>query len=515
MAVETQTQSKKIELEGAHRAGRSQQAGGLLIERRFTAPGEDPLETTVYEKRDSAISNSDGSTVFELKGAEVPVGWSQLATDIAVSKYFRKAGLNGDKNSGERSVRQLVYRISHSLREAGDQFGGYFADKAAADNFEAELSHLLVSQSAAFNSPVWFNCGLFQRYGIEGQGGNWYWDAKADQMSETTNAYGHPQCSACFIQAVEDDLMAIYEVVRNEARLFKYGSGTGSNFSAIRGRQEKLSGGGTSSGLMSFLEVFDRAAGSTKSGGTTRRAAKMVCLDLDHPEIEDFIDWKVREEKKARALIKAGYDSDFNGEAYRTVSGQNSNNSVRVTDEFLRAVEADNTWDLVRRTDGKVHRTVRARELWDKIAMSAWACADPGLQFDTTINEWHTCPADGRINASNPCSEYMFLDDTACNLASLNLSKFMVASGPNAGDFDVEAVRYACRLWTVVLEISVLMAQFPSVEIAKLSYKFRTLGLGYANLGTYFMLRGIPYDSDEAVAICGGITEAMRIGALA
>ena len=505
MAVETQTQSKKIELEGAHRAGRSQQAGGLTVERRFTAPGEDPLETTVYEKRDSAISNSDGSTVFELKGAEVPVGWSQLATDIAVSKYFRKAGLNGDKNSGERSVRQLVYRISHSLREAGDQFGGYFADKTAADNFEAELSHLLVDQKAAFNSPVWFNCGLYQRYGIEGQGGNWYWDAKADQMMETTNAYEHPQCSACFIQAVEDDLMAIYEVVRNEARLFKYGSGTGSNFSAIRGRQEKLSGGGTSSGLMSFLEVFDRAAGSTKSGGTTRRAAKMVCLDLDHPEIEDFIDWKVREEKKARALIAAGYDSDFNGEAYRTVSGQNSNNSVRVTDDFMRAVEADGDWQTRFRTTGETCDTLKARHLWKKISEAAWWCADPGVQYDTTINDWHTCPNTDRINASNPCSEYMFLDDSACNLASINLTKFL----SDDGQFDVDGYRQAVRVLMIAMDIIIDYASYPTRRIAKNSHDYRPLGLGYANLGTMLMRLGIPYDSDQGRGIAGALTAIM------
>jgi adenosylcobalamin-dependent ribonucleoside-diphosphate reductase len=505
VAVETQTQSKKIELEGAHRAGRSQQAGGLTVERRFTAPGEDPLETTVYEKRDSAISNSDGSTVFELKGAEVPVGWSQLATDIAVSKYFRKAGLNGDKNSGERSVRQLVYRISHSLREAGDQFGGYFADKTAADNFEAELSHLLVDQKAAFNSPVWFNCGLYQRYGIEGQGGNWYWDAKADQMMETTNAYEHPQCSACFIQAVEDDLMAIYEVVRNEARLFKYGSGTGSNFSAIRGRQEKLSGGGTSSGLMSFLEVFDRAAGSTKSGGTTRRAAKMVCLDLDHPEIEDFIDWKVREEKKARALIAAGYDNDFNGEAYRTVSGQNSNNSVRVTDDFMRAVEADGDWQTRFRTTGETCDTLKARHLWKKISEAAWWCADPGVQYDTTINDWHTCPNTDRINASNPCSEYMFLDDSACNLASINLTKFL----SDEGHFDVDGYRQAVRVLMIAMDIIIDYASYPTRRIAKNSHDYRPLGLGYANLGTMLMRLGIPYDSDQGRGIAGALTAIM------
>ncbi|MBW1905908.1 MAG: hypothetical protein JRJ24_11480 [Deltaproteobacteria bacterium] len=402
--------TSNLEIDGARRAEVSQQAGGLAMDRRLTQANEEPLEEVEYVLRDSQITNSDGSVVFELKGAQVPESWSQLATDIAVSKYFRKAGIDGDKNKGERSVRQLVYRVAHSLREAGEKFGGYFADKDAADTFEAELSHLLIHQKAAFNSPVWFNCGLYQRYGIEGSGGNYAWDPEQDIIFETTTAYENPQCSACFIQAVEDDLMGIYELAKNEARLFKYGSGTGTNFSKIRGRQEKLSGGGTSSGLMSFLEVLDRAAGATKSGGTTRRAAKMVCLDMDHPEIIDFIEWKVREEKKARALIAAGYESDFNGDAYHTVSGQNSNNSLRVTDEFMNAVETDGEWKTTLRTTGEVCDTYRARDVWQTIAQAAWSCADPGLQYDTTINDWHTCPNTDRINASNPCSEYMFLD---------------------------------------------------------------------------------------------------------
>ena len=506
--METQVQSKIMEADGAKRAGLTQQAGGLSLDRRFTAPGqtgEEALDSVTYEKRDSSITNSDGSVVFELKGAEVPAEWSQLSTDIAVSKYFRKAGLHGDKNQSERSVRQLVYRVAHTIREAGEAFGGYFADEAAAETFEAELSHLLINQKAAFNSPVWFNCGLYQRYGIEGQGGNWYWDPKLDQISETANAYEQPQCSACFIQAVDDDLMAIYELVRNEARLFKYGSGTGSNFSSIRGRQEKLSGGGTSSGLMSFLEVFDRAAGSTKSGGTTRRAAKMVCLDLDHPEIEDFVDWKVREEKKARALIAAGYESDFNGEAYRTVSGQNSNNSVRVTDEFMQAVEADGEWSTRFRTTGETCETLKARKLWNKIGEAAWWCADPGVQYDTTINEWHTCPNTDRINASNPCSEYMFLDDSACNLASINLTKFLGEDGV----FDVTGYRHAIRLLMIAMDILVDYASYPTRRIAKNSHDYRPLGLGYANLGTMLMRLGIPYDSDEGRGIAGALTAVL------
>jgi ribonucleoside-diphosphate reductase alpha chain len=497
--------TSNLEIEGARRAEVSQQAGGLSMDRKLTAAGSDPLEDADYVLRDSQITNSDGSVVFELKGAQVPEGWSQLATDIAVSKYFRKAGIDGDKNKGERSVRQLVYRVAHSLREAGDKFGGYFADKEAADTFEAELSHLLVHQKAAFNSPVWFNCGLYQRYGIEGSGGNYAWDPEQDVIFKTDTAYEHPQCSACFIQAVDDDLMAIYELIKNEARLFKYGSGTGTNFSKIRGKQEKLSGGGTSSGLMSFLEVLDRAAGATKSGGTTRRAAKMVCLDMDHPEIIDFIEWKVREEKKARALIEAGYESDFNGDAYHTVSGQNSNNSLRVTDEFMNAVETDGEWKTTFRTTGEVSDTYRARDVWRKVAQAAHGCADPGLQYDTTINDWHTCPNTDRINASNPCSEYMFLDNSACNLASINLSKFL----DEEGRFNIEGYRQAIRVLIIAMDIAVDYASYPTNEIAKNSHNFRPLGLGYANLGTLLMQLGIPYDSDEGRTICASLTSIL------
>jgi ribonucleoside-diphosphate reductase alpha chain len=490
---------------GAERADKTRAAGGLPVERRFTQPGENPLETASYERRDSVITNPDGSVVFELKGAEVPEGWSQLATDIAVSKYFRKAGLFGDPARGERSARQLVYRVAHTIREAGDKFGGYFASTEDAETFEAELSHLLLHQKAAFNSPVWFNCGLWHRYEIEGSGGNYAWDPRTDDIIETRNAYERPQCSACFIQKVDDDLMAIYELVRNEARLFKYGSGTGSNFSAIRGKQEKLSGGGTSSGLMSFLEVFDRAAGATKSGGTTRRAAKMVCLDMDHPEVVDFIQWKSREEKKAQALIAQGYESDFNGEAYHTISGQNSNNSLRVTDEFMRAVEEDGEWATRFRTSGEVHQSYKAREVWDMIAEAAWRCADPGVQYDTTINDWHTCPNSDRIKASNPCSEYMFLDDTACNLSSINLTKFLAEDGT----FDIQGYRQAIRVLIVAMEILVDLASYPTRGIARNSHDYRPLGLGYANLGTLLMQLGIPYDSDRGRAIASALTAVL------
>ncbi len=475
---------------------------GLRFARRFTERGVSPFEQVQWVKRDSRITNPDGSVVFELKEVEVPEGWSQLATDIAVSKYFRKAGLHGDPNQGERSVRQLVFRVAHTIREAGERFGSYFASEEDAEAFEDELTHLLLQQKAAFNSPVWFNCGLWHRYGIRGAGGNWAWSPERDAIELLENAYERPQCSACFIQSVQDDLMDLYDLLKNEARLFKYGSGTGTNFSTIRGRQEKLSGGGTSSGLMSFLEVFDRAAGSTKSGGTTRRAAKMVCLDMDHPEIVDFIEWKVREERKARALIAQGYAADFNGEAYHTVSGQNSNNSVRVTDEFMRAVETDGSWSTRMRTTGAVCETLRARELWRRVAEAAWTCADPGVQYDTTINRWHTCPQGGPIRASNPCSEYMFLDDSACNLASINLAKFV----DERGRFDVEGYRHAVRVLITAMEILVDFSSYPTERIARNSHDYRPLGLGYANLGTLLMRLGIPYDSDEGRTLAAALT---------
>jgi ribonucleoside-diphosphate reductase alpha chain len=474
----------------------------LGINRHYTTLGQDPFASVVWERRQSVINNPDGSIVFKMEGAEIPASWSQLATDIVVSKYFRKAGLHGDKSLGEHSVKQVVTRLARTIRTAGEQLGGYFATRKDADAFEAELTFMLVNQYGAFNSPVWFNCGLYHEYRIEGSGGNWAYSEQAGAIVETQNAYEHPQCSACFIQAVDDDLMAIYELVKNEARLFKYGSGTGSNFSAIRGKQEKLSGGGTSSGLMSFLEVLDRAAGATKSGGTTRRAAKMVCLDMDHPEIVDFINWKVREERKAKALIAGGYESDFNGEAYRTVSGQNSNNSIRVTDDFMRAALSGGKWQTRARTTGQVVETLEAAELWRNVAESAWACADPGVQYDSTINRWHTCPNSGRINASNPCSEYMFLDDSACNLSSLNLTKFLDASG----HFDVEGYRHAIDIFFLAQEILVDFSSYPTKSIAQNSHDYRPLGLGYANLGTLLMVLGIPYDSDAGRNVAASLT---------
>ena len=419
----------------------------IPMPRRFTKAGLDPLASIQYVKANSKIKDTDGQSVFEMKDVEVPANWSQLAIDILVSKYFRKAGV--PVTGHEVSVRQVIKRLAHTLRNAGEKMGYFNRTDAVA--FEAELSHMLVNQMGAFNSPVWFNLGLYQEYGIEGSGGNFAYDSATDTIKETTNAFERPQCSACFIQSVDDDLMSIFDLIKNEAKLFKYGSGTGTNFSKVRGRQEKLSGGGTSSGLISFLEVLDRGAGATKSGGTTRRAAKMVCLDMDHPEIEDFINWKMKEERKVAALIAAGYSSDFNGEAYKTVAGQNSNNSLRISDEFMDAVVNDKDWHTTGRTDGAVIQTFKARELWRQIATASWACADPGLQFDTTINEWHTCSGTDKIHASNPCSEYMFLDDTACNLSSLNLVKFLKADG----SFDIDAYKHACRVFIVAQEILV------------------------------------------------------------
>ncbi len=474
----------------------------VKIERHFTAAlKKSALETSDYVHSTSKIKDTDGRTVFEMKNVEVPAGWSQLAVDILVSKYFRKAGV--PETGHEVSIRQVIRRVAHTITAEGLK-SGYF-DRESAENFEEELSFLLLHQMGAFNSPVWFNLGLYHEYGITGSGGNFAWDPASMRVVETADAYQRPQCSACFIQSVDDDLMSIFQLVKNEARLFKYGSGTGTNFSKIRGANEKLSGGGLSSGLMSFLEVFDKGAGATKSGGTTRRAAKMVCLDMDHPEIADFISWKQREEKKVAALIAAGYSSDFNGEAYKTVAGQNSNNSVRVTDAFMQAVEKGEQWHTIDRTSGKVYQTFEARQLWKQLAEAAWACADPGVQYDTTINDWHTSANTDRIYASNPCSEYMFLNDTACNLASLNLVKFL----KDDGSFDIEGYRRACRIFIIAQEILVDLSSYPTDRIAKNSHDYRPLGLGYANLGTMLMLKGIPYDSDEGRAWAGAITAIM------
>ncbi|NSL89021.1 vitamin B12-dependent ribonucleotide reductase [Chitinophaga sp. Mgbs1] len=484
---------------------------GLSFSRHFTKEGVSPYDQFEYDLRSSVIRNPGGDIVFEMNNVEVPASWSQIATDILAQKYFRKAGVPQEDGSlgRETSVKQVVHRMANCWRAWGEKYG-YFADGKSAQIFYDELSYCMLNQACVPNSPQWFNTGLFESYGIKGKPqGHYYVEQHTGKLEKSTSAYERPQPHACFILSVEDDLVndgGIMDLWIREARIFKYGSGVGTNFSHIRGEGEKLSGGGTSSGLMSFLKIGDRAAAAIKSGGTTRRAAKMVCLDLDHPEIMDFINWKVEEEKKVGALIAAGYSSDYEGEAYRTVSGQNSNNSVRIPNSFFRQLAADSDWELKARTNGKTMKTVKAREIWDQIAYAAWRCADPGTQYDTTINEWHTCPQGGRINASNPCSEYMFLDNTACNLASVNLRRFF---DEDAGRFDIPGFEYTVRLWTVVLEISVLMAQFPSREVAQLSYDYRTLGLGYANLGSLLMVSGIAYDSEEARGLAGAITSIM------
>jgi ribonucleoside-diphosphate reductase alpha chain len=581
----------------------------MHIARRFTTAGQDPYDLVGFRSVTSEIRNPDGSLVFHAEGIEVPGDWSQVAADILAQKYLRKAGVaaalapvaeagvpewlwrrrpdkerlaglpENARSGGETSARQVFDRMAGTWTYWGWK-GGYFDSEADAAAFYDETRLMLARQIGAPNSPQWFNTGLNWAYGIDGPAqGHWYVDYRTRELTAAASAYEHPQPHACFIQSVADDLVnpgGIMDLWVREARIFKYGSGSGSNFSKLRGEGERLSGGGRSSGLMSFLRIGDRAAGAIKSGGTTRRAAKMVIVDIDHPDIEAFIDWKVVEEQKVAALVAGSklaarhlkrimaacldagtgagdpcdpranaalkaeiraarramvpegfiqrviqsarqgaseidfrtYDTDWDSEAYLTVAGQNSNNSVRVSNAFLDAVAADAAWQLTRRTDGKIAKTLPARALWDRIGYAAWASADPGLQFDTTINDWHTCPESGRINASNPCSEYNFLDDTACNLASLNLMAFR----RDDGGFDAEGFAHAVRLWTIVLEISVMMAQFPSAEIARRSYEFRTLGLGYANLGGLLMAMGIAYDSEQGRALAAAIT-ALLTGA--
>jgi ribonucleoside-diphosphate reductase alpha chain len=484
---------------------------GLQFPRRFTREDVNVFDLFEYDYRTSVIRNPSGEVVFEMTNVEVPKQWSQIATDILAQKYFRKAGVpQPDGSLGrETSAKQVAHRMANCWRVWGERYG-YFASEKDAQVFYEELVYSILNQMCVPNSPQWFNTGLYESYGIKGKPqGHYYVDQNDGELKRSTSAYERPQPHACFILSVSDDLVnegGIMDLWVREARIFKYGSGVGTNFSHLRGEGEKLSGGGTSSGLMSFLKIGDRAAGAIKSGGTTRRAAKMVCLDLDHPEIVEFVNWKVEEEKKVGALISAGYASDYEGEAYKTVSGQNSNNSVRIPNEFFKVLQEDGEWELKGRMDGRVMKKIPARELWNQISYAAWRCADPGTQYDTTINEWHTCPKGGRINASNPCSEYMFLDNTACNLASANLMTFF---DKEKNIFDVEGYEYNCRLWTVVLEVSVLMAQFPSKEVAQLSYEYRTLGLGYANLGTLLMVSGIPYDSEEARGIAGALTAIM------
>ncbi len=578
----------------------------MRIERRFTKEGKSPYDEISFRDATSEIRNPDGSVVFRLEKFAVPEHWSQVAADILAQKYFRKAGVpaklkkveensvpsrlwrstadkaalknlpEDERTGSETDARQVFDRLAGTWAYWGWK-GGYFTTEEDAYAFYDDMRYMLAMQMAAPNSPQWFNTGLHWAYGIDGPSqGHFYVDFETRQLVRSATAYEHPQPHACFIQSIEDDLVnenGIMDLWVREARLFKYGSGTGSNFSKLRGETEPLSGGGKSSGLMSFLKIGDRAAGAIKSGGTTRRAAKMVVVDIDHPDIEDYINWKVREEQKVAALVSgsricaehltavmkacvncegsgddcftpeknpalkreiraarkhqvpdnyiqrviqfarqgykniefATYDTDWDSEAYRTVSGQNSNNSVRVTDDFLHAVEKDRDWDLVGRTTGKPVKSIKARELWEQVGNAAWACADPGIQFHTTINDWHTCPNSGPIRASNPCSEYMFLDDTACNLASLNLMAFR----DEQKRFDVLSFEHAVRLWTITLEISVLMAQFPSRQIAELSYRYRTLGLGFANIGGLLMASGLSYDSEEGRALCGAISAVM------
>ena len=557
----------------------------MKISRLFTTPGQNVYDRFEYTQRTSVLRNPDGSKVFEMNDVEVPVSWSQVASDILAQKYFRKTGVpqrdeNGEVmldsegrpvTGSENSIKQVVHRMVGCWRAWGEQYR-YFDTTEDAQAFYDEVAYMLLAQMAAPNSPQWFNTGLKFAYEIDGPAqGHFYVDQKSGETRESEDAYSRPQAHACFIQSVNDDLVnegGIFDLAIREARVFKFGSGSGTNYSNLRGSGEKLSGGGSSSGLMSFLKIFDSAAGAIKSGGTTRRAAKMVIIDIDHPDIEKFIEWKAKEEDKVAAMVAGSricsrflkaivsealvggtdrqdnpaldklirnalhravpmsyilrvlalveqgyttldfdeYDSHYESEAYATVGGQNSNNSVRVTNAFMKAVQNDDIWVLRERTTGKDAKAVRARDLWEKIVMSAWKCADPGLQFDTTINEWHTCPKSGRINASNPCSEYMFLDDTACNLASLNLAYFL---NEGTGRIMIAELLHASALWTVVLEISVLMAHFPSKEIARLSYEFRTLGLGFANMGRLLMVLGIPYDSPRALAIAGAISALM------
>ena len=519
------SRGKRLRIEKVRKiASKNKRDGGLKVDRFFTKGGVDPLEQVSYETRSCTIKNPDGSAVFEINDIEVPKDWSRIASDILISKYLRKKGVpqfdrfgntikdeDGNiKLGSEKSAKQVVSRIAGCWRYWGEKYK-YFNSKKDARAFEDELKFMLINQWGAPNSPQWFNTGLSYAYGIKGNPqGHWYVDPKTDKLKQSEDAYTHPQPHACFIQSIKDDLVnedGIYDLVIKEARIFKYGSGSGTNFSAIRAEGEPLSGGGKSSGLMSWLRILDRSAGAVKSGGTTRRASKMVILNADHPDIEEFSEWKYKEEQKAARLIAAGYTAGIEGEAYNSVSGQNSNNSVRVDDKFMQAVKDDGQWDLTYRTDPKkAKKTIKARDLWNKISNAAWHCGDPGLQFDTTTNNWHTCPASGRINGSNPCSEFVFIDDSACNLASLNLIKFI---DEKTGNFNLESFKHAVRLWTIVLEISVLMAQFPSNKIAKNSYLFRPLGLGYANLGALLMQLGVPYDSEKGRSIAGAITALM------
>ena len=475
---------------------------GISVRRFFTKPGTHPFDDIEWEMRTASLQNEKGQTIFEQRNIETPKDWSQTATNIVASKYF-----HGKLGSPEResSVRQLISRVADTIAQWGIE-GGYFRSEEDARNFHDELLHLLVRQKAAFNSPVWFNCGLWHKYHRSSEGGGWYWDPATGGVKKETEAYRHPQCSACFINSVQDNLESILVLAKTEGMLFKWGSGTGTNLSPLRSALEPLSGGGKASGPLSFMKGYDAFAGVIKSGGKTRRAAKMVILNLEHPDVVDFIECKAKEERKAWALVDAGYDSSLDGDAYSSVFFQNANNSVRVSDDFMKAVIEDRDWTTRFVHSGEPARSYRARDLMRKISEAAWQCGDPGMQFHTTINKWHTSKATAPINASNPCSEYMFLDDSACNLASLNLMKFLTPDGK----FDVEAYRQAVDVVTTAQEIIVDNASYPTEKIAVNSHNFRPLGLGYANLGALLMATGLPYDSDAGRDCAAGLTAIMH-----
>ena len=470
--------------------------------RLFTKAGVHPFDEVEWEMRTASIQNEKGKVIFEQRNVEVPKDWTQTATNIVASKYF-----HGKLGTPEResSVRQLISRVADTIAQWGVE-GGYFRSEEDAKNFHDELTHILVRQKAAFNSPVWFNCGLWHKYHRSSQASGWYWDPATGGIKKETEAYRHPQCSACFINSVQDNLESILNLAKTEGMLFKWGSGTGTNLSPLRSSVEALSGGGVASGPLSFMKGYDAFAGVIKSGGKTRRAAKMVILNIDHPDIEEFIECKAKEERKAWALVDAGYDSAIDGEAYSSIFFQNANNSVRVSDEFMKAVVEDKDWATRHISTGEVAKTYRARDLMKMIAEAAWQCGDPGMQFDTTINKWHTSKATAPINASNPCSEYMFLDDSACNLASLNLMKFLTPDGK----FDVESFKHAVDIMITAQEILVDNASYPTERIAKNSHDFRPLGLGYANLGALLMANGLPYDSDGGRDFSAAITALMH-----
>ncbi len=475
---------------------------GLTFKRLFTKPGVHPFDEIEWELRTATIQNEKGQVIFEQRNVEVPRDWSQTATNIVASKYF-----HGKLGTAEResSLKQLISRVADTIAQWGVE-DGYFRREEDARAFHNELLHLLVRQKASFNSPVWFNCGLWQKYHRSGAGGAFYWDPATGDVKKETEAYRHPQCSACFINSVQDNLESILELAKTEGMLFRYGSGSGTNLSSLRSSAESLSGGGMASGPLSFMKGYDAFAGVIRSGGKLRRAAKMVILNIDHPDIEEFIECKVKEERKAWALVDAGYDPSLGGEAYSSIFFQNANNSVRVTDDFMRAVIEDKDWVTHQITTGEPVKSHRARDLMKKIAAAAWQCGDPGMQFHTTVNKWHTSKASAPINASNPCSEYMFLDDSACNLASLNLMKFLAPDGK----FETEAFRHAVDVMITAQEILIDNASYPTAKIARNSHDFRPLGLGYANLGAVLMASGLPYDSDAGRAVAAAITAVMH-----